>query len=117
MQGHDPPGGTRLMVQSRSSLRRQRGRSRVQVDPFNHGLRDGSTVPWSMIISIQMETDSGGHDRHVMDVGDGYGRDAVMALELLRIALCDAEWPMVGDVGGELVRFEAGSVRQIVVRE
>jgi hypothetical protein len=70
-----------------------------------------------MTVTIQVEHNGGRHAHHVLDVGDGYGRDPVLALELLRVALCDAEWPMVADVDGQLVRFEAGSVRQIVVRE
>jgi hypothetical protein len=70
-----------------------------------------------MIVSIQVETDVVGHARHVLDVGDGYGGDPVLALELLQLALMRAEWPMVWDVDGEVVRFPTGSVRQIVVRE
>jgi hypothetical protein len=31
--------------------------------------RHGSTVPWSMIVSIQAETDVAGHARHLLDVG------------------------------------------------
>jgi hypothetical protein len=35
-----------------------------------------------MIISIQVETHPGGHTRHVLDVGEGDGRDPVQALGL-----------------------------------
>jgi hypothetical protein len=35
-----------------------------------------------MIVTIQVETEVAGHARHVRDVGDGYGRDPVLAERL-----------------------------------
>ena len=46
----------------------------------------------------------------------GYGSDAEVANQLLQLAL-GAEWPLVLDSSGQLVRFEAGSVRQFYVRK
>jgi hypothetical protein len=66
-----------------------------------------------MIVSIEAKDGAGHQSRHVLDVGDGYGRDPVLALELLRVGLMRDEWPMVGDVGGQVVRLGAGSFRQI----
>jgi hypothetical protein len=71
----------------------------------------------NMIVSIDARDSTAGRSRHVIDVGDGYGRDPVLALELLQVALMRAEWPMVGDVSGQVLRFKPGSVRQIVVWE
>jgi hypothetical protein len=65
-----------------------------------------------MTVTIQVQDDAGRHAHHVLDVGDGYGSDPVTALDLLQLALMRSEWPMVGNVEGQVVRFGAGpSVR------
>lgn len=47
----------------------------------------------------------------------GYGTEAETASRLLELAIGGAEWPLVLDHWGNLVRFPKGHVRQFYVRD